>query len=529
LGEIAQQIRIGNKVEAIRIYKEAFNVSLAEAKDAVDALAAGRPVLMPGSQMVGAPVVSVASNPPVTTTFTPQTVASSSRGTTYTITGSTSNTSFIVHWIRLSMIAGPVAFVLAMLALVFPNTSRLAAPVLCPAHYVDAYGTVTSEYDSEGTSYNVEMSCVDAEGQVSHPNGLFMGAILFGLYFGAGVLLAFGLAAVLRFKLAGCVPLLAVLVIVPVACFAYVSLVPAQSGNSLLALFGLDSGDKLSLPDLVPQIEGTFAPILDSSPTPSFAVQLWVVGSGAGTDLGQFNDTRAVAVDGSGNVYTADYSGGRIQVFDSAGTPLSQWRIAGDNIYISDLAADSAGTLYVVYGGNVNRYDGLTGEFLDKYPYDGSYLDQVAVSPNGDVLVASRAELVRFDANGARTLQLTDWGATLSGTFPVSAENIALDAKSNLYIVDMANNAVYYISADGQTVTQLKLGAEIQSPRAIVIDSRGRLYVHDFSGIQVFSDDGALLGSLEVEGIGFNMAMSAQDELLFMDRNANKMVKYKVP
>src|SRR5574337_247678 len=53
LKEVVRQIRAGNKIEAIRIYRETFNVSLADAKDTVDKLAAGQAVTLPGS--VGVP------------------------------------------------------------------------------------------------------------------------------------------------------------------------------------------------------------------------------------------------------------------------------------------------------------------------------------------------------------------------------------------------------------------------------------------------------------------------------------------
>ncbi|MDE3091570.1 MAG: hypothetical protein KGJ80_19545, partial [Chloroflexota bacterium] len=44
LRDIAELVRAGNKIEAIKLYRAAFNVGLQDAKDAVEALAAGRPV-----------------------------------------------------------------------------------------------------------------------------------------------------------------------------------------------------------------------------------------------------------------------------------------------------------------------------------------------------------------------------------------------------------------------------------------------------------------------------------------------------
>jgi LSD1 subclass zinc finger protein len=44
LAEIARLIRAGNKIEAIKLYRDTFQVGLKAAKDAVDALEQGKPV-----------------------------------------------------------------------------------------------------------------------------------------------------------------------------------------------------------------------------------------------------------------------------------------------------------------------------------------------------------------------------------------------------------------------------------------------------------------------------------------------------
>src|SRR6185436_902489 len=49
---------------------------------------------------------------------------------------------------------------------------------------------------------------------------------------------------------------------------------------------------------------------------PAFADVVLRFGS-EGTGAGRFEDARSVAVDGAGRIYVAEYSGGRVQVFDS--------------------------------------------------------------------------------------------------------------------------------------------------------------------------------------------------------------------
>jgi hypothetical protein len=47
LAEMAKQIQRGRKIDAIKIFRELYNVGLKEAKDAVDDLMAGRAIVLP--------------------------------------------------------------------------------------------------------------------------------------------------------------------------------------------------------------------------------------------------------------------------------------------------------------------------------------------------------------------------------------------------------------------------------------------------------------------------------------------------
>src|SRR5690606_16750326 len=61
-----------------------------------------------------------------------------------------------------------------------------------------------------------------------------------------------------------------------------------------------------------------------SAAEPAFAEPVLRFGR-EGTGAGRFEDARSVAVDGTGRIYVAEYQGGRVQVFDSLGTFLTQW------------------------------------------------------------------------------------------------------------------------------------------------------------------------------------------------------------
>lgn len=527
LREIGNQLRAGRKGEAVRLYRDAFNVSPTEATQAIESLQAGRPILMPGSSIIGTHNIQVDSNPSITTSFTPQAISSSSRGTTYTITtGSAGQTSFLVHWIRLSLVAVPLAFIFTMASLVFPGFARLAAPIWCPDKYVDAYGTVSQSYDSGDNSnnYSLVFNCVDVALQVTHPNGFLAGATIFGLFIFAGVLLAFGAAALLRFKLVGCLPLLLIVGVVVVAGYVYASSVPSLSGNNFLRLFqsNLD-------PSVV--TNGDTPPGSDSGS--GFATIILSFGNGEGQTAGSFDDTRQVAVDASGNIYTADYSGGRIQIFDPHGKPVDQWQIQGGNVYISGLAAGPNGQLYVVYGGRIYQYKAASGQFIGQVTTNDTNTQVIAVSSAGDLVAVSNKAISRFDAKGKRTLQIDNWSQVVNSPNNLGADDVALDKDGNIYIVNSGADVVYKFSAAGQHLATLGPGdgtpSIFKAPQAVAVDSKGRSYVEDFSGIQVFDANGKNLGLIKVQGLGFDMVVNSENQLIFMSRNANKVFVYSVP
>ncbi|HEX2268839.1 MAG TPA: hypothetical protein VHH35_04870, partial [Pyrinomonadaceae bacterium] len=134
----------------------------------------------------------------------------------------------------------------------------------------------------------------------------------------------------------------------------------------------------------------------------SYATELLTFGS-EGIGPGMFNDARSIGVDGEGRIYVGEYTGGRIQVFDSAGKFQSQWSIGDRKTILRGLAADRKGAVYVAQGGKIARYQGDTGEKLGEIEYERDGFDDVSVGADGGLVTAlhrNRDDIVTFDANG---------------------------------------------------------------------------------------------------------------------------------
>lgn len=269
--------------------------------------------------------------------------------------------------------------------------------------------------------------------------------------------------------------------------------------------------------------------VLDTVEPPSFAQVEFSFG-GEGTGPGRFNDARHVAVDGEGNIYAADYTGGRVQMFDPSGKFISLWMVDSEKA-LRGLAADRQGIVYVVQSGEILRYEGASGELLGKLQYaEGYRFDDVAVTADGGLVAAWRKfrdDLVRFDAQGnvVWTVQSAIEGQT--GDAELSTR-VAVDGLGHVYAMGFFNRAVFKFSPQGEFLD--KFGSRGDEPGQfwslldITVDGRGRVYVGGSRGIQVFDSDGRYLDLIDVDGPPFGLVFSDQDELFVAARD--KVIKY---
>ncbi len=177
----------------------------------------------------------------------------------------------------------------------------------------------------------------------------------------------------------------------------------------------------------------------------------------SGTGVGQFNEPRAIALDGQGNVLVADTNNHRIQIFDSNGTPIRQWGEAGSDdgflLHPRGIAIDSEGNVYVADSGNHR---------IQKFTTHGEPLSQWGC-------------------------QGIDFGEFI---FPAG---IDIDDQGNVYVVDQYNNRVQKFNASGQFITSFGgLGSEaglFNYPSYVYVGSDGRVYVSGDKNhrVQVFS------------------------------------------
>jgi hypothetical protein len=169
------------------------------------------------------------------------------------------------------------------------------------------------------------------------------------------------------------------------------------------------------------------------------------------------NQPTALAFDGAGNLYIADWGNSRV------------------------VRVTAAGAGYVLATGSytLNQY-GVTG---------------VAVDPNGNIYIADRYgnHIVKVTPSGAASL-VSVTGLTLS-----SPQGVAADGNGNLYIADSGHSRVVQVTATGTASVVQTPGQTIgTSMYGITVDASGNIYAVDWSHNRVLK--------VNVNGAALNFA-----------------------
>jgi len=81
---------------------------------------------------------------------------------------------------------------------------------------------------------------------------------------------------------------------------------------------------------------------------------------------------------------------------------------------------------------------------------------------------------------------------------------VASDGQSGLWVLGEFSNAVFHFDGEGRFINRFGSAGEepgqLTAPQSIAVDGKGRIYVGDITGVQVFAGDGRLIGRVEVEG-----------------------------
>ncbi len=284
-----------------------------------------------------------------------------------------------------------------------------------------------------------------------------------------------------------------------------------------------------------------------------------------GTESGQFQRPRGVAVAPDGTLYVADTDNHRIQHLDRDGTPLHVWGS------FADLALGPApgGTFYEPWGiavgpdGSVYVADTWNhriqkfspeGDFLTMWGYFGQaeQLDgfwgprDVIVDPDGRVIVSDTGNkrVVIFGPNGEGLAEFGEEGYD-PGQFyePVG---LALDQDGILYVADTWNQRIQSFSPDGtgnfQPLDSWEVygwyGQSLDNKPYLAADDQIHIFATDPEGVRIleFTNEGDLVrywGDYSEGNEGFSLvggiAVDPLGGVWVADTGNNRIMHFTLP
>ncbi len=175
----------------------------------------------------------------------------------------------------------------------------------------------------------------------------------------------------------------------------------------------------------------------------------------AGTEPGQFNAPRGLAIAKDGSIYVADSRNNRIQHFSPDGKVLNIWGTFADQ---------STGNAPI-------------GTFNEPWG--------VAVGPDGSVYVSDtwNHRIQKFSADGKPVKMWGVFGTAETPGALYGPRGISVDASGKVYVADTGNKRIVVYDSDGNILTLF--GSEgfdpgqFSEPVDVKVDSQGKLYVTD--------------------------------------------------
>jgi DNA-binding beta-propeller fold protein YncE len=196
--------------------------------------------------------------------------------------------------------------------------------------------------------------------------------------------------------------------------------VGAPPGSSAAKVYVGDAGNNVILKF---DADGNFLATIDGSTTPQ----------------GHFVSLAGVAVDQSGNLWTADGSTSNVDEFDAHGNFVRQWSDPAGQP--EAIAVDSVdGALYLISSGNTQRFSltGTPGAVVDSRPgaLTGTGVALALDPQTGNLYVDHRADVAVYDRTGSQLDSLS-----LSPT--TNSQGLAFRSRmGRLYVTDASNDNV---------------------------------------------------------------------------------------
>ncbi|MGE5123314.1 MAG: NHL repeat-containing protein, partial [Acidobacteriaceae bacterium] len=265
-----------------------------------------------------------------------------------------------------------------------------------------------------------------------------------------------------------------------------------------------------------------------------------------GSQAGQFDDARSIAVDPDGNIFVADYSNGRINKFDAGGNFLQLIQLKPESdqadIYIRDIAVDKAGNLYVASGGEILKFDASNGELTATIPdqWPEIYYDSVEVAPDGNLYttngMAGADDVIILNPQGEIMAHWTDTIDKVNHDDPSVELALGINQSGMVYILSPIGNQVYAYNPDGTFSFSFgepgeQAGQFDLSTGMLAITSKDYLVISDVYRVDLYDARGEYLNrtfTIDYNVAGgsmFGMTIDANGDLYYIS-SGGRVLKF---
>jgi sugar lactone lactonase YvrE len=321
-------------------------------------------------------------------------------------------------------------------------------------------------------------------------------------------------------------------------------------------------------------------------------------GDGGSPASAEMNGPSGIAMDKTGNLYIADFGNERIRTitasistvagngtagFSGDGGAAISAELHGDNA----VAVDGAGNMYIAdyYNNRIRKVTASTGVISTVagngtagFSGDGGAATSAEINGPGDVAVDSAGNIYISDLNNNRVRKVTastgvistvagngTKGFTGDGGAATSAEigpnGVGVDTAGNLYMADEFSNRIRKVTASTGIISTVAgngtagftgdggaaTSAELNVPDGVLVDSAGNIYISDHNNERIrkvtastgkistiagngtagYSGDGGAATSAELNGPG-GLALDGAGNLYIGDFGNNRVRKVTV-
>lgn len=338
--------------------------------------------------------------------------------------------------------------------------------------------------------------------------------------------------------------------------FLVIMCVAVSAAAGILASTGVFASSSMfdrAISQVVEQVEATIpaqesvmtkiAPFLPTNTPENPGYRVLQEFGGKGNGPGQFEDSRWLAVDPDGSIFTAEFEDGRVQKFDPEGKFTALINVPPDEqeyTTISDIAADFAGHIYVARRGDIlifNASDGTpAGEIPGSFP--DTWFETLVIDPANNLYAfhtsAGELDLIKMSADGNqqfRKVQVTEGLVKKSDISNV--RNLAVDGLGNTYLLDTYQSQVYKFDSQANFLDRFGSKGDgpglLENPEDLTVDGQGHIYVLNQDGIEIFDNNGVALKLIPdfYGGHAFDIQIDREGNL-YIITNEPKVYKIRV-